>query len=731
MMKRAVFILKRKDTIFLKEYKHILNLYKQSNVRTFIVEDYSNNITLYNIEELLAEYTKDNIENCDLISDSEILMLTCFRIYQDYFANFIYLYSGNLNENIDNYPIEQHEFINNLISFKGIKDENLSKKLYVNINNSNYYHFSSKYLYALNHLASIKSYRPGDVVNKSVLTNKRYFNSETENFYIDFKCLKTINIHLYKNRDSLEQILSMRDSDHALIFSFFTLFYIDGKQFNDFINLLEVLKKQSKNEKVFEEYISNLIIMVKKSTYRVEIQIQLINILFKYADMHDYLYSEIIQYMDSETLDIQLWKSLIVYYNAMVFRKTLNISDFVYRETKSKNIQISSYLMEKTNISLEVKPRDNRIVILIDQLLSLYHSPTAVLKVQLEELLKHTDYQFLIIVEENMIHSKGEYIPGIYYQGNPSEKCISSFMELFSQERVGIYLADKNMNLASRTQILINQVEKFNPEVILSFSGYSTMQNILFYSYPVVNISFGSEYLPALAHTYLYKNEQRAKEIAQKYEKGEINIFKYMPPPIELPRKKEYSREDFGFGKDDFIIITSGNRIESEIDENLIDCMEKLLEENNKYKWLLVGSKPPSYLLRRYNQTIMKQIKHISFEEDLVALNKICDTSINPNRIGGGYSVRSCVISGIPVLMCNFESDGLSILGRDNVLGETYEDLIKEIKRMFRDPMYKELIAKKQLDFWKQISNNDDKINELRRFIDVAKEQFTKMSQDK
>lgn len=44
-----------------------------------------------------------------------------------------------------------------------------------------------------------------------------------------------------------------------------------------------------------------------------------------------------------------------------------------------------------------------------------------------------------------------------------------------------------------------------------------------------------------------------------------------------------------------------------------------------------MGAKVPIYMEESYSEEMLKnQIQHIKYEKDLIALNEICDISINP-----------------------------------------------------------------------------------------------------
>lgn len=54
-----------------------------------------------------------------------------------------------------------------------------------------------------------------------------------------------------------------------------------------------------------------------------------------------------------------------------------------------------------------------------------------------------------------------------------------------------------------------------------------------------------------------------------------------------------------------------------------------------------MGAKVPIYMEESYSEEMLKnQIQHIKYEKDLIALNEICDISINPIVLVEGIQLQ-------------------------------------------------------------------------------------------
>lgn len=692
MERVAIFILGEKNSLKLPEIIKLKKMYKEKKIKILEVIDSKDKINILSLEDYLNENNID-IAKSDIISDKFNLIISSFRVYQNHFQNIIYTYNPEVNLKGDSF------FQQLLESNNGIENEKLKSKIYMNINVNNYFDVMEIVHPFKNYITTLDTLCINENVNLNTIVNKCYWLNEEDNIFIDLGASDTEDVKLFLSQDVIEQReVDLNDSEIE-IFSFYSLFVLKDSGSMEFKNLLE--KYQLKlNESIFKKLIWKIIETIGKTNFTMHAKIVLYELLFPFSEeYHEFFYKEIMQYIYTGQLEWKYWKSLILMFQSLYFQKKLKLNDDVYRAAKEINIALSEIIEQQLNIKYERKPeKDNKkVVITIDQLLSLFHAPTHVFKVQLELLLEQTDYEFHVIVEENMILRKDEYVLEFaQFMGNPSNRTIQSIKELFDDNRVKFYLVDDTSDLVTRVKSIVNLVTSINPKFIFSLSSFSTAQNILYKYFPIINFSFGHEYLPVNAHLYLYKNPEKSIQLSKEFNDNVV-IKKYIQPPTIMPRTKNYKREMFGFSETDFIIITSGNRIETEINNELVDCMKKVLEDNSNFKWLLVGSKMPKYMKQTCKQQILeKQIKHIKYATDLFAVNEICDISINPNRIGGGYSVASCISVGVPVLMCNYESDGLVCVGRENTCGDTYENVMEYLLKCYKDKEFKEDLLKRQ-----------------------------------
>lgn len=245
----------------------------------------------------------------------------------------------------------------------------------------------------------------------------------------------------------------------------------------------------------------------------------------------------------------------------------------------------------------------------------------------------------------------------------------------------------------------INAIYEYAPEFIIDITWENAVFNpILKKDYKIISVPLGGNITAADIHGYVSRNIAESMEQNKKYKTldnvkmrdGNIYI------PYDLTRYKRFKREIYGIKKEDFVIITVGNRLEHEISDVLFKEMFKLLDNNDNIKWILVGSKPAiDNTLRKY--LISKKIILWGYERELPSLYAICDCFFNPPRIGGGGSIACFIQMDKPAVIANMPSDILPFIGQENTIDYTNdESYINILLRICNDEKYGTALAKNQ-----------------------------------
>ncbi|MEY8283636.1 hypothetical protein AALA13_07390 [Lachnospiraceae bacterium 50-23] len=280
-----------------------------------------------------------------------------------------------------------------------------------------------------------------------------------------------------------------------------------------------------------------------------------------------------------------------------------------------------------------------------------------------------------------------------------------NFSTMFKQDHwaaaepnVTVEYFDVKEDVLSRYQRYINSIHEFHPEFILDFTQDHAIYNTeLRKYYPVITIPLNGYCSSADFDTYIARNISLMEQCNQVFHSIDCkNIYEanvYLPQ--EVNEKIRYERRHYGISRDDFLIVTVGNRLDYELTEEVQKDMYYLLNNLDHVRWILVGNIKNSLPVLEdliANRRVLKW----GYEKNLEALYRMCNIYLNLPRSGGGGSVAYAVQVGIPALICNIPSDILPFLGVENSAENWREELKMLLKAMDNKVFYKKLLFNQQ-----------------------------------
>ncbi len=250
--------------------------------------------------------------------------------------------------------------------------------------------------------------------------------------------------------------------------------------------------------------------------------------------------------------------------------------------------------------------------------------------------------------------------------------------DYLKEKNIETYYSDISILRRERVHSIVKAIKEFNPEVIFTTSEISLARQILTPYYPIVYLSQGISYFSSFADVYLFRDQDGVKKENEKYNLLNIDHVHNFEPGFNPPKPyKNVSREDLNLTEEDFVLITVGNRLDNDMDEKYMDLIYSFLLKKSNVKWLIVGSAKLSYLEKNYQNLLNDKIIRIQYEDDLAALYRICDVFINPDRIGGGFSIAIAMSQSLPVVTMRKSSAGLTFVGDDSCVEPNFQAYVK------------------------------------------------------
>ncbi|MDQ0156905.1 glycosyltransferase [Robertmurraya andreesenii] len=341
--------------------------------------------------------------------------------------------------------------------------------------------------------------------------------------------------------------------------------------------------------------------------------------------------------------------------------------------TKANQKEYERYFLDRIEIMRKLKRyykhwlninhqrSENRLVIVTGQLLSYNHAPTKIAIDYANNIIKYFPNLKIKIVVEDMFNYSPNELFFVHQFSSISSRMLSNEHRKLLNPSIEVYYSDNNLSRIQRLQQDTGAITDFKPQWILKIGAPdSLVVDQLFDYYPVLSFSMGgAEYSEFV--DLPFGGRTRNEVLIEREQKGLSNQnYNYNQFIIGLDfqeEKEKLERSELGFCDEDFVIVTVGNRLESEITNDFVDGINKILRENGNVKWLIVGTDSLLEVSNKMQDLLGNSIKFISYAPELMSMYKICDLYVNPFRVGGGISVAMAMFAGLPVASIKGETD--------------------------------------------------------------------------
>lgn len=398
---------------------------------------------------------------------------------------------------------------------------------------------------------------------------------------------------------------------------------------------------------------------------------------------------------------------------------------YMMRQLHKKNVRLVEERLDYNCEYIPICARDKeRIVIITDTLLSIYHAPTKVTMQYAYVLKKMLGYSVDILVCP--LNKKIDYD---WYQQifmNSPREILSSkkhFRVQYEDVNIDVYQFNMDGNCEREYRSLLRYVEISKPLFIFELGVSNPIADVtkLLTTTIAMNMTIN---LPVSNADYLIKLGNKIDD--QEYiDSNQKIIFKGDTHKYFEISEKSYQRSEFGLKDDEFLIAIVGNRLDIEIDNEFIQVLRKLQDDNNNIVYLIIGE--CNNLKNKFKMLQVNKAIFMGFREDLMEIYSMIDVYLNPKRIGGGYSGLMAITAQVPVVTMP-DCDVAYNVGDEFVVND-YNEMIETINRYIHDKDF----YKKKKAMTMQVGENNTKkkmyesiCNELKRIINVIKSDFYK-----
>lgn len=389
-----------------------------------------------------------------------------------------------------------------------------------------------------------------------------------------------------------------------------------------------------------------------------------------------------------------------------------------------KNVE---YIQHELNMNFLYQPvshrKHDRIVLITEQLLNLYHAPTRMTYEIAYVLQRYFGYE----VEIFSCASNKEIPVYLWIRTVKYNSAKYGYMKMeYKDMMLNVYQYPLEECGINEYREMISNIYEFNPLFVLETGVCNPVADILHSFTTVANLNTVTEAPVSVADIFIRLtklNDEKEKFYEEQLLEYQRQIFMEQKfPAIFDKADRIYTREEFNLPKNRFLIVIVGNRLDQEITEEFREVIVELLGQNSWIDFVIAGD--VELLPKSFEKNIFKnRIHYLGFCRNLAGLYSIMDLYLNPKRLGGGWSSAIALQEGVPIITLP-ECDVAYNASKDFIV-QNYEEMRDMALRYANDKDFYENKKQIVLEFAKK--NSEDKVVDfIDRMLEKIQEELLK-----
>ncbi len=361
-------------------------------------------------------------------------------------------------------------------------------------------------------------------------------------------------------------------------------------------------------------------------------------------------------------------------------KKTPLLQNKLYEKTY--NLFLTEFNKNLVKIPLE-KRNKNLVMILTIQFLDRKHAPTRTVVERIKALKKLG--KNIIIVNTTEQYIRIGYLP-IYNTGFGR---ILSEYDNINQIQIGdnkfpFFQMPESSSIEYRMQVLSELLKKYKPYYILSIGTGSILADLCGNIVPCASMALAFSTLPKTKNKMKILGRRLSEEEKEFYADEDIDIIESRFTFELKPQKNKFSRKEKGIPDHGFVLVVVGIRLDFEIDNSF---MEMLTKACNAGCYVVFAGIMDNYksLMEDY-PVVSANSLFTGYCDDILALMEICDLYVNPDRLGGGFSIIEAFAKGKPGVY--LKSGDVYTAGGEDFAVNDFDEMSEKILQYKNDKDY-------------------------------------------
>lgn len=340
------------------------------------------------------------------------------------------------------------------------------------------------------------------------------------------------------------------------------------------------------------------------------------------------------------------------------------------------------------------KRNRNLVMIMTVQFLDKTHAPTNTI-IERIKILKDLGKEVVLVNTTEFCLLNG-YVPLYGFEMANTKEKYNDISEIEIDGNLIPFLQfPDNLPIPYRVQILINVINKIKPYYILSIGNGSVVADLCGNIVPCASMSIVFSTLPKTVNKMKILGRKLYEEEKEFYKNDDIIESRFT---FELKsQKNHYSRAERNLPSNKFIIVVVGTRLKFEITSDFMNVLSKACQAGC---YVIFAGVMDNYkkLMQNY-PLVSDNSSFIGYCDDILALMEICDLYVNPDRLGGGFSVIEAFSKGKPGVYLN--RGDVYTAGGEEFAVSNFDEMINQILKYKNDKNYyndMSIIARKRAE---------------------------------
>ena len=366
---------------------------------------------------------------------------------------------------------------------------------------------------------------------------------------------------------------------------------------------------------------------------------------------------------------------------SVIFRRKLNL--FIEKRTLLKKKILNALNIEQYFKYEKYENRNKKkLVFIMEQFLGVRHSPSLVLANWLH-VFNRLGYE-VSVISLNMNNIEKRYcldLCNTFYSNNIMDETGKYKVKIFGKQRDILNIKFHADNLNYDLLLGLAAIYRYNPEFVIDFGGTNILSDLCTNFTTVVALPCVNE-LPVCMTPYVIRYFQG--EYTESYKQSTACGKKVydVPYSVEL-RSEEEEPENIELPKDRFLISIVGNRLDQEVDSDMISYLKEVSQLHEQVEYVIIGSVST---LKQNLDSMNHKCHFLGYVKNLKKVLSQTNLFFNPKRVGGGGGALQAIQVGVPVFTMG-ECDVSAIVG-DKFVYDSFEEFKNVVDRYINDDEY-------------------------------------------